>query len=71
MPIPNHCFHFYSQANLKEDKQDKNQDTLGNLDHASGKMEPEVEKSDSEASEEEEQEEESTDKCIHEAKVRS
>ncbi|XP_039734685.1 uncharacterized protein C13orf46 homolog isoform X2 [Pteropus medius] len=56
------------QANLEEDKQEKNQDALGKSDHESGKMEPEVEKSDSEASGEEEQEEESTEKRTQEAK---
>ncbi|ELK14865.1 hypothetical protein PAL_GLEAN10013680 [Pteropus alecto] len=59
------------QANLEEDKQEKNQDALGKSDHESGKMEPEVEKSDSEASgEEEQEEEESTEKRTQEAKVR-
>nr|KAF6427224.1 hypothetical protein HJG63_001690 [Rousettus aegyptiacus] len=55
------------QANLEEDKQENNQDALGKSEHESGKMEPEVEKSDSEASGEEEQEEESTEKRTQEA----
>ncbi|XP_016007448.1 uncharacterized protein C13orf46 homolog isoform X2 [Rousettus aegyptiacus] len=58
------------QANLEEDKQENNQDALGKSEHESGKMEPEVEKSDSEASGEEEQEEESTEKRTQEAQVR-
>ncbi|KAM5275998.1 uncharacterized protein C13orf46 homolog [Hipposideros larvatus] len=56
------------QANLQEDKQEEHQDALGKPDHESGKMEPEVEKSDSEASGEEEQEGENTDNCTQAAK---
>lgn len=64
-------FHSYSQANLEEDQQEKDQDALEKLDHESGKPEPEAEKSDSEASDQEEHEEdEHTDKCSQEAKVR-
>ncbi|XP_036171794.1 uncharacterized protein C13orf46 homolog [Myotis myotis] len=69
------------QATLVEDKQEKNQDALGKLDHGSGKLDHgsgkldhgsgklEVEKSDSEASDQEEHEEdEHTNKCSQEAK---
>ncbi|KAM5312350.1 uncharacterized protein C13orf46 homolog [Glossophaga mutica] len=71
------------QASLEEDKQGKNQDALGKLDHESeqsdqeggksdqegGKLEPEVEKSDSEASNQERHEEdESIDIRTQEAK---
>ncbi|XP_070263511.1 uncharacterized protein C13orf46 homolog [Myotis yumanensis] len=62
------------QANLEEDKQEKNQDALEKLDHESGKLDRgsgklEVEKSDSEASDQEEHEEdEHTNKCSQEAK---
>lgn len=57
------------QANLKEDNQEDNQDGLGKSDQERGKMEPEVEKSDSEASGEEELEGgENMDKCLQEAK---
>lgn len=67
--IPNPYFHSHSQANLEEDKQEKNQDALEKLGHESGKLE--VEKSDSEASDQEEHEEDKhTDKCSREAKVR-
>uniref|UniRef100_A0A671F6M6 Chromosome 13 open reading frame 46 n=1 Tax=Rhinolophus ferrumequinum TaxID=59479 RepID=A0A671F6M6_RHIFE len=56
------------QANLKEDNQERIR-ILGKSDHEHGKMEPEVEKSDSEASGEEEPEGgENTDKCLQEAK---
>ncbi|XP_019500302.1 PREDICTED: uncharacterized protein LOC109383916 [Hipposideros armiger] len=59
------------QANLQEDKQEEHQDALGKPDHESGKMEPEVEKSDSEASDEEEQEGENTDNCTQEQELES
>ncbi|KAM8784445.1 uncharacterized protein C13orf46 homolog [Rhynchonycteris naso] len=83
--ILNPCLHFYSQANLEEDKQENNQDALGELDqgvpgelnqdplgeldHENEKLEPDAEKSISEASDKEEYEEdESTAKGIQEAK---
>nr|XP_040137702.1 uncharacterized protein C13orf46 homolog isoform X2 [Ictidomys tridecemlineatus] len=43
------------QANLEEDRKEKNQDALGSLGHECGKTESEVEKSDSETSTKEEQ----------------
>ncbi|KAM4859629.1 uncharacterized protein C13orf46 homolog isoform 2-T2 [Thomomys bottae] len=55
------------QASLEEDKKEKSLDALGKLDHKSGKIEPESEKSDSEASAKEEQDGEFKERCIPEA----
>ncbi|XP_048196991.1 uncharacterized protein C13orf46 homolog isoform X1 [Perognathus longimembris pacificus] len=55
------------QANLEEDKKETSLDALGKLDHKSGKIEPESEKNDSEASAKEEQDGELKGRCAPEA----
>ncbi|KAM5147016.1 uncharacterized protein C13orf46 homolog [Callospermophilus lateralis] len=55
------------QANLEEDRKEKNQDALGSLDHECGKTESEVEKSDSETSTKEEQAGACAGSCVLEA----
>uniref|UniRef100_A0A8C6EUJ9 Chromosome 13 open reading frame 46 n=1 Tax=Marmota marmota marmota TaxID=9994 RepID=A0A8C6EUJ9_MARMA len=55
------------QANLEEDRKEKNQDALGSLDLECGKTESEVEKSDSETSTKEEQAGACAGSCVLEA----
>ncbi|VTJ85044.1 Hypothetical predicted protein [Marmota monax] len=57
------------QANLEEDRKEKNQDALGSLDLECGKTESEVEKSDSETSTKEEQAGACAGSCVLEAEV--
>lgn len=58
-----------SQANLEEDRKEKNEDAPGSLEHECGKTESEVEKSDSEASTKEEQAGACAGPCAPEAEV--